>query len=374
MDDVNHMDELRECVRLQSNGETECQKVAFALLVSTLFFELNCIPTFNNGKYHCQGAIRCRINGATVCETLTQLHPATLTFMTDNEVLGYFEPNQDLCGGCHRYNKNVEFVIRHPTEPTTLYLKSSLREKRKISGFSQNMLWFMTQQNLDSPFGWSNVDVRPSCDKCDFLQFSRLKRKVTPHQSVSGRKRIKLHWGHRFIYIIYFPSLEFLRNLIIHVKNWDSLYPSSKAEPINQLNLHITCTRIFVSQSSLFAITFASLLSCFKHERPPNENSEYYGNLLPFWQQQQQDILDQIRLGGDDSLMLKENMATIALRGWSVTDNCLPNNGRLRRTRRSGGNTLAKAMDGDRRKTCRYWKGSNIKSCIRREHFTCFIS
>ena len=193
MDDVNHMDELRECVHLQSNGENECQKVAFALLVSTLFFELNCIPTYSNGKYHCQGAIRCRINGATVCEALARLHPATLTFMTENEVLGYFEPSQGLCRSCHQYKKNVEFVIRHPTEPTTLYLESSLRGKRKISGFPQNMLWFMTQQNLDSPFGWSSIDVRPSCDECDSLQFFRLKRKFMLHHGFSGRKRIKLH-------------------------------------------------------------------------------------------------------------------------------------------------------------------------------------
>ena len=135
MNDVNHMNEFRECVRFQSNGEIECQKIAFALFVSTLFFELNCIFIFSNGKYHCQNAIRCRINETIVCETLTQLHSATLTFMTDNEVLSYFEFNQNLCEGCHRYNKNVEFVICHFTEPTTLYLKSSLRKKKRLMIF-----------------------------------------------------------------------------------------------------------------------------------------------------------------------------------------------------------------------------------------------
>ena len=140
MNDVNHMNELRECVYLQSNDETECQKVAFALLVSTLFFEFNCILIFSNEKYHCQDAIKCRINETIICEILTQLHPATLIFMTENEILSYFEFNQDFCGDCHRYNKNVKFVICHSTESTTLYLKSSLREKRKISEFSQNML------------------------------------------------------------------------------------------------------------------------------------------------------------------------------------------------------------------------------------------
>ena len=180
------------CVQLQSNGETDCQKVAFASLVSTLFFELNHIPTFSNGKYHCQGTIRCRIKGTLICEALTRLHPTTLTFMTESEVLGYFEPDQDVCTTCHQYTKNVEFVVRHPTEPTTLYLESGLRGKRKISGFPQTMNWFMTQQLLDSPFGWSSVDFRPRCNGCDLPQFCKLKRKFMSCQFVSRRKRIKL--------------------------------------------------------------------------------------------------------------------------------------------------------------------------------------
>ena len=139
IDDVNHMDELRESVHLQPNSETECQKAAFALLVSTLFFELNCIPTFRNGKCHCQGAIRCHLQG---------------------------------------------------TEPTTLFLRSVLRGKRKISGFPQSMEWFITQKGLDSPFGWSSIDYRLDCNTCK-------KRKGAPAQDFSPRKRIKLSWGYR---------------------------------------------------------------------------------------------------------------------------------------------------------------------------------
>ena len=153
------------------------------------------------------------------------------------------------------------------------------------------------------------------------------------------------------------------------------MYFSFKAKFVNQLNLHIIFIRNFVSYSFLFVIKFAFFLSCFKNERPFNENSENYENLLFFWQQQQQqNILNQIKLSGDDSLMLKKNMTIIVSRDWFVTDNCLFNNHRLRKTRSFGANTLTKTMDGDRRKTCRYWRESDIKSRIRREHFTCLIS
>ena len=169
------------------------------IFVSTLFFELDCISTFSNEKYYCQNAIRCRIDETIVCEILTRLHSATLTFMTKNEILNYFEFHQNLCRSYHRYKKNVQFLIRHFTKYTTLYMKNSFRKKRKINEFFQNMLWFMIQQNLNSLFEWSNVDIRFNCDKCDFLQFFRLKKKVTPHHDFFGRKRIKLHWGRRFI-------------------------------------------------------------------------------------------------------------------------------------------------------------------------------
>lgn len=55
--------------------------------------------------------------------------------MTENEVLSYFEFDQDFCRSCDRYKKNVEFVIRHSTEHTTLYLKSDFRRKKKSVDF-----------------------------------------------------------------------------------------------------------------------------------------------------------------------------------------------------------------------------------------------
>jgi hypothetical protein len=185
MNDVNHMKELRECVHLQLNDDIECEKVAFALLVSTLFFELNCILIFINEKYHCQGTIRCRLKEIVICEALTRLHSTSLTFMTNSEILSYFEPDQDLCRSCQQFRKHVKFAIRHSTEPTTLYLQSTLREKRKISGFPQNMHWFIAQQRLDSSFEWSSFDYRSHCDECK-------KRKSTPTEGSSRRKRVKL--------------------------------------------------------------------------------------------------------------------------------------------------------------------------------------
>lgn len=72
--------------------------------------------------------------------------------MIENKILSYLEPDQDFCGSCHRYEKIVEFIIRHSTELTTLYFESGLWGKRKINEFSQNIISFLTEQLLNSLF------------------------------------------------------------------------------------------------------------------------------------------------------------------------------------------------------------------------------
>ena len=143
MNNVNYMNKFRECVHFRSNNELECQKIAFVLLVSTLFFEFNASSIFINGKYYCQNSVKCRIRKIVLCEVLTRLYFAILIFMTKNKVLDYFEFDRDFCKNCHRYEKIVEFMIRHFTEFTILYLKNDFRGKKKSVNFFKlcNDLW-----------------------------------------------------------------------------------------------------------------------------------------------------------------------------------------------------------------------------------------
>lgn len=135
MDDINRMNELRECVYLQPNSEYDPQRTTFALLVSTFFFELNGIPVYQTGRYYCSGIIRCRLKGSVICQALNRIHQATLTFMTDNEILGYFEASQDLCDICSRYKKMwiLLYVIRRSL--LRFSYKASYKERERSVGF-----------------------------------------------------------------------------------------------------------------------------------------------------------------------------------------------------------------------------------------------
>jgi len=168
IDNTDRMDELRESVHVPQMHR-DCKKTLFALLLAAFYFELASAPErVREGQYHCRGTIRCRLPGYAVVKLLIRCSVFNLVFITDIETLGQYGGNLDLCALCHRYQKKVEFMVRHPTEPVTIYAESVTQGRRKISAFPQAMQWFEIQQKLDAPFGTVfHSDLRDrSCKAC----------------------------------------------------------------------------------------------------------------------------------------------------------------------------------------------------------------
>ena len=154
IDNVDRTTELRENLRTQPESIPDCEKTLYALLISAFFFELCSAPKFlQEGRYHCHGIIRCRLQGETIVKLLTQFSRSSLAFVIDTETLGHYEGDQDLCISCRQYQKSVEFSVRHPTESTSIYVQSVTQGRRTISAFPQTMKWFTCQQHLNAHFG-----------------------------------------------------------------------------------------------------------------------------------------------------------------------------------------------------------------------------
>ncbi len=169
IDNIDRMDELRKSVHIQPRSIEDCEKTLHALIVSAFYFELSNVPEFiREGRYHCRGTIRCRLQGKAVVDLLTRCHKFSLVFVTDVEALGYYGGDLDLCISCHRYQKNIDFFVRHPTEMMTIYVQSVTQGRRKISAFPQNMQWFKDQQKLEAQFGTAyHRDLQHrSCKTC----------------------------------------------------------------------------------------------------------------------------------------------------------------------------------------------------------------
>lgn len=72
--------------------------------------------------------------------------------MTDHEIVGYYNSDEDLCQMCRRYRNNVEFVIHHLDESMSIFLQSVIEERRRISGFPERCDGFKSSKALMLPF------------------------------------------------------------------------------------------------------------------------------------------------------------------------------------------------------------------------------
>ena len=167
IDNTDRMDELRETVHVPQMYR-DCKKTLYTLLVLAFYFELASSERVREGQYRCHGTIRCRLPGMSIVKLLTRINIANLVFTTDVETLGYYEARLDLCVLCHRYQKKVDFLVRHPTELVTIYCESFTHGRRKISAFPQTIRWFEDHQKLDAPFGTAfHRDLQDrSCKGC----------------------------------------------------------------------------------------------------------------------------------------------------------------------------------------------------------------
>ncbi len=181
LDDVERVEELRRSVHLQPDGPRDRTGIAFALLVTSFFLELDTIPKFEEGRYFCQGYIRCRNNPRSVIRSLNKLYGTHLEFTTSTVSLGLLSVN-DVCGTCQLYQRRVRFYVRHLEETINMYLKANNLERRKLSGFPHDMAWFVSQQRLSMPFGNADHDIpgKFNCGAC---------RAFNPHPIGSGYNR-----------------------------------------------------------------------------------------------------------------------------------------------------------------------------------------
>ncbi|OCT52722.1 putative Patatin-like serine hydrolase [Cladophialophora carrionii] len=198
IDDYGAMELLSSAVRLQPRGPEARRNVLMALLISSFYFELHEIPTYNNGMYYCNGAIRCRSSGAL--RSLLNVHPlGDLEFFNGRTSLGAFLSDRDLCKSCRRYQKTVHFFVKSLEDEISLCLKWSVDQTRNISAMPRRVSWFIDRQGLDMPFGAAAICDPPSvtCKVCTLSEqvpalerepLRRPKRKLEA-QSIEDERR-----------------------------------------------------------------------------------------------------------------------------------------------------------------------------------------
>ncbi|KAI9732137.1 MAG: hypothetical protein M1834_004233 [Cirrosporium novae-zelandiae] len=195
LDDIDKMEELQTRVHAQPGNSAQWQNTVFALLVSSLYFELSSMPQFDSGIYRCQGFIRCRINSSVFIQILTRLYPGEIEFTMGPLTIGALDKTVDICSFCHRYRKQVSFYARGLDDPINISIRIGQKVHRRLSGLPQTLGWFIKEQNLDSPFGsaqhkkstgiWCQGCQTPCCEP-------RGKKRANPDESGRQAKRPRL--------------------------------------------------------------------------------------------------------------------------------------------------------------------------------------
>ena len=184
MDNTSRMDELRQLVHLNPQMIQECEETIYALLITSFYFELSCIPSsLPENRIRCLGTIQCRLPGEVMMKLLEQIHSSRLFFVTHNKALRYYFGKRDLCQSCKRYRKSVKFIVRDLGQLINIYATSAKRPRRKISAFPQTMQWFIDQQHLDAPFGTAyHRSLKGSCKSCVTAADCELKRHASDNE------------------------------------------------------------------------------------------------------------------------------------------------------------------------------------------------
>ncbi|KAL6716956.1 hypothetical protein ACLMJK_004869 [Lecanora helva] len=201
LDDIRCIDELRASVHLQPDGLKDRTRVALALLMASFFFELDTLPSFEAGRYLCEGSIRCRNDPRAVIQLISKLYGDRLEFIVDTGTLGSLSV-KDVCPVCYLFCKKARFYVRHLEETVNMQIRLNGLERRKLSGFPHSMAWFIHQQRLDSPFGNAEHSIPGNfrCGVCRSHPISPNKKRGRDEGSsppTTPRKRPRIFRGLR---------------------------------------------------------------------------------------------------------------------------------------------------------------------------------
>lgn len=142
---------LKNYVQLQSRDRDDRVNIAFVLLTTSFYFELNFLSVLKAKHYTCQEFIRCRNDCKIVIDFIIELHDLCIEICIAISILKKLNHN-DICNVCHLYRKRVIFHVRHFEDNVIVNIKYNVIARRKINEFSHHMLWFIKQQEFDVSF------------------------------------------------------------------------------------------------------------------------------------------------------------------------------------------------------------------------------
>ena len=173
LDDTSKIEYLMHSVRVQKNLPQKCQSIAFSLLASAFYFELEEKPSFHAGGYEVSGLLRCRFDARKIFRTIRRCS-ATVEVVSDSTSYGFLD-EVDICQTCLRFTLQMKFRISQTKDVVDIRLITTSDGTHTISGSGNTVQWYVDQQQLDASFGKHNHGApgRRACSQCISLPVHR---------------------------------------------------------------------------------------------------------------------------------------------------------------------------------------------------------
>ncbi|KAI9039861.1 patatin-like phospholipase family protein [Aspergillus affinis] len=162
-----------------------------SLLLASLFLELSLAPRWEDGHYHCNGAIRCRLPGEILVKTLRKLHPDASTYIMGGDQLSISPYEDAICQSCERYCVPIRFTVKELDSPISLSLQLTRFHTQRLGGFPSTLRWFLDRQGLDTvghTANLRNLPTRAPCKSCD-VRVNRKSALIQLHRQHKKRVR-----------------------------------------------------------------------------------------------------------------------------------------------------------------------------------------
>ncbi|KAL5441101.1 hypothetical protein PMIN06_009453 [Paraphaeosphaeria minitans] len=149
--DVGAMDDFAKSAWALFASDPALHDLVRAILASSFYFELRCMPIYENGYYTCYGRILCRIpvTKPVFPELMQKLDAMGARFLTQKRTTREIKPTATSFDHTGNFNKPVSFRVRDLEDPLDVRLRFSGTRDYHISASPVSIETLIKQQNLE---------------------------------------------------------------------------------------------------------------------------------------------------------------------------------------------------------------------------------
>ena len=155
LDDVTTMSQMKASAIESIKIDPRLRPVLDSIVASLFYFELQSIPHFSDGEFHCFGHIYCRLKDSSLAldRLVRQLIQTRAKFVVRGRPVQCVEPAEVRRNALTRYKRAIRFSVTSLHSRAYILIRGITSRAKEISGFPMSVAELIALQSLDTSFG-----------------------------------------------------------------------------------------------------------------------------------------------------------------------------------------------------------------------------